>query len=98
MAFKMGVDPESTKAPKPVPGDQWYDLKLKGLKCKLNKAKDSYNYNAEFEVTNNTADNNGTRVYFLMPTKGETAGRKFIEFVHALGVPLNTDGSFPGTW
>jgi hypothetical protein len=96
--FKMGVDPETTKAPKPVPGDQWYKLKLKGLKCKLNKAKDSYNFNAEFEVVENKAEFNGTKIYFLMPTKGSTAGRKFVDFCHALGLPLNDDGTLPGTW
>lgn len=93
---KFAVDPETTKAPKPVPGDQWYELKLKGIECKLNNAGDSYNYNAQIVVVNNKPEYNDHVVYFLMPLKGAQAGRKIADFCHAFSFHLEPDGSLPG--
>lgn len=96
MPVKMGVDPERLKAPKPVPGNQWYKLKFKGFRPKQAKAKDgSINFNAELEVVESAAENNGTKIYMTLSTKFE---RALLDFSHGLGFPLNADGTFPGTW
>jgi len=93
---KMGVDPEKLKAPKPVPGNQWYKLKFKGFRPKLNSKKDgSMNFNAELEVVESAPDNNGSRVFMTLSTKFE---RALLDFTHGLGFPMNVDGTFVGDW
>lgn len=92
---KMGVDPEKIKAPKPVPGNQWYKLKFKGFRPKLSKDKQSMNFNAELEVVEHTVETNGSKVYMGLNTK---FARAFVDFSHGLGFPLNADGTFAGNW
>lgn len=96
MSPKMGVDPEQLKAPKPVPGNQWYKLKFKGFRPKLNSKKDgSMNFNAELEVIENTPENNGTKVFMTLSTK---FARALTEFSHGLGFPMTPEGTFVGDW
>lgn len=93
---KMGVNPEETKAPKPVPAG-WYKLKVKGIVAKLSGSEKGYNYLAYTEVVENTADNNGTFVPVQM-NNGFNLAKMSNDFVHGLGMTLETDGSFPGDW
>lgn len=95
MAPKMGVDPEKLKAPKPVPGNQWYKLKFKGFRPKMSKNKDGVNFNAELEVVEHTPETNGSKVYMVLSTKFE---RALLDFCHGLGFPMNADGTFPGNF
>lgn len=93
---KMGVNPEQTKAPKPVPGG-WYDLRIKSLVCKMSKSKKGYNYEAYTEVVNNTAENNGSFVPVRM-NNGFKQAMCANDLCHGAGFPLEIDGSFPGDW
>ena len=94
MPVKMGVDPEAIKAPKPAPAG-WYDIKLTGFKPNRSKDKQSINFNAQMEIVNNTADNNGKKVYMGLNTK---FARAHADFAHGFGFPLQPDGSLPGYW
>lgn len=91
---RMGVDPESIKAPKPAPSG-WYELKLTGFRPQLDKSKQGINYNAQLEIVNNTSENNGKKVFMGLSTK---FGRAHVDFAHGFGFPLNPDGSIPGDW
>jgi len=93
---KMGVNPEQTKAPKPVPGG-WYDLRLKGLVAKFSKSGKGYNYEAYLNVVNNKAEYNDSFCLFRM-NNGFKQAMMSNDFVHGLGFELETDGSFPGDW
>lgn len=93
---KMGVNPEQTKAPKPVPGG-WYELRVKGLVCKLSSSKKGYNYMAYLNVVNNKAELNDSFVQFMM-NNGFSQAMQVNDFVHGLGFELEADGSFPGEW
>lgn len=93
---KMGVNPEQTKAPKPVPGG-WYDLRLKGMTAKLSKSKKGYNYEAYFNIVNNKAEYNDSFVYFAL-YNGFKQAMASNDLCHGLGFPLESDGSFPGDW
>lgn len=95
MSPHMGVDPEQVKAPKPVPGNQWYKLKVKGIKVKNSKDKQSHNYEILTEIVENKPEYNGTKIYCRLNTK---FARAWVDLSHALGFPLNPDGSFVGTW
>ena len=91
---KMGVDPEATKAPKPVPNG-WYKLKFKGFKQKVASKKDSVNYNAQLEIVENKPDYNGKPVYMGLNTK---MARSHVDFSHGLGFALKPDGDYEGQW
>lgn len=91
----MGVDPDSFNTPKPVPGNQWYKLRLKDLKCKQTKAKTGYNYEAYMEVVENKAELNGSFVLYRM-SNGPFQGPNMLELCHGLGFPPEKDGTFPG--
>lgn len=93
---KMGVNPEQTKAPKPVPAG-WYKLRLKGMTCKLSGSKKGLNYEAYTEVVDNTADNNGKFVLARL-NNGFKQAMVSNDFVHSFGFTLEADGSFPGDW
>lgn len=93
---KMGVNPEKTKAEKPVPA-AWYDVKIKSFTSKVSASKKGINYVAIGEVVNNTAENNGKGV-FVQINNGFTQAKVANDFVHSLGFTLETDGSFPGKW
>lgn len=93
---KMGVDPESTKAPKPVPAG-WYELKLKQLKAALSKSgSGNINYTGYLEVVESPKpDQNGSMVFFKM-TGGPYQGMSVVDFCHMFGMHIEPDGSFPG--
>jgi hypothetical protein len=93
---KMGVNPESLKAPKPVPGGQ-YELRLKGIVCKMSASKKGYNYEAYFNTVNQPAETNDAFVFYRM-NNGFQQGIAAQDMCHALGFPLEPDGSFPGDW
>lgn len=92
----MGVNPEQTKAPKPVPGG-WYDLRVKGIVAKLSKSGKGINYEAYLNVVNNKAEYNDSFVLFGI-WNGFKQAMVANDFCHGLGFPLEADGSFPGDW
>lgn len=92
----MGVNPEQTKAPKPVPGG-WYKLRLKGIVAKLSKSGKGINYEAYTNVVENKAEYNDSFVAFRM-NNGFNQAMAAQDFCHGMGFPLETDGSFPGDW
>jgi hypothetical protein len=91
---RMGVNPEQTKAPKPVPA-AWYELRLKSLTCK--KSPKGHNYLAMFYIVNSKAEYNDSAVFFQM-NNGFRQALDALDCCHGLGFPLETDGSFPGDW
>lgn len=91
----MGVNPEQTKAEKPVPGNQWYDLRVKSLTCK--KSPKGYNYVAILTVTNNKPEYNDKTVFFQI-NNGFNQAKMANDFVHGMKLLLEQDGSFPGDW
>lgn len=93
---KMGVNPEQTKAPKPVPGG-WYDLRLKGIVAKLSKSAKGINYEAYLNVVNNKTEYNDSFI-LLGIYNGFKQAMVANDFCHSLGFPLEKDGSFPGDW
>lgn len=93
---KMGVNPEETKAAKPVPAG-WYKVKVKALTAKLSGSKKGYNYVAFTEVVENTAENNGKFVPIQM-NNGFNLAKYSNDFTHGTGWELEKDGSFPGDW
>lgn len=99
MSPRMGVDPEATKAPKPVAGNQWYRLKLKEIKASYgNKGQDKSTVNLKptFEVTESAkSDDNGTKVFFVLAQKFP---RAWVDFIHAFGLELTPTGDIPGDW
>jgi hypothetical protein len=98
---KMGVNPEETKAPKPVPGGM-YEVRIKSFTAKLSKAgkakgQPQYNYEAYGNVVNNKAEYNDAFVLIRM-NNGFNQAKTSNDFAHGLGYPLEADGSFPGDW
>jgi|SRR5215831_5433202 len=93
---KMGVNPEQTKAPKPVPGG-WYKLRVKALTANKSKSGKGINYQAITEVTESTAENNGSTV-FVRINNGFKQAMTANDFTHSTGLLLEKDGSFPGDW
>jgi hypothetical protein len=93
---KMGVNPEQLKAPKPVPGG-WYKLRLKGMTCKKSKSGKGFNYEAFFVVTDAQAEYNDSFVMYRM-NNGFSQSEAAQDMCHALGFPVEVDGSFPGDW
>ena len=93
---KMGVNPEQTKAAKPVPGD-WYEVRLKGGAVKMSKSGKGYNYEFYTEIVNNKAEFNGTSV-FVRANNGFNQAKVVNDIVHGMGFSLEADGSIPGDW
>lgn len=93
---KMGVNPEQTKAPKPVPGG-WYELRVKGIVVKASKSGKGYNYEAYLNVVNNKSEFNDSFVLFRM-NNGFKQAMAANDFHHGCGIPLENDGSFAGDW
>jgi hypothetical protein len=93
---KMGVNPEQTKAPKPVPGG-WYKLRLKSMVAKLSKSGKGINYEAYMNVVENKAEYNDSFVLCRM-NNGFKQAMVAQDFCHGLSFPLEVDGSFPGDW
>lgn len=91
---KFGVNPEETKAPKPVPGG-WYQLRIKALTYKKSKSGKGYNYEAYMNVVNNKAELNDSFVLYRM-NNGFKQAVAVNELCHAAGFPLENDGAFPG--
>ena len=96
---KMGVNPESIKAPKPVPAD-WYELKIKELKAKYTKdskpEEGRINYTAYCEVVNaRNPEHNGTFVPMNM-NNGPFQGFAVVDLCHGCGLHIEADGTFPG--
>ncbi len=93
---KMGVNPEALKTPKPVPGG-WYKLRLKGMTAKMSKSGKGYNYEAFFNIVESNAEYNDSFVMYRM-NNGFSQSTAAQDMCHALGFPVETDGSFPGDW
>jgi hypothetical protein len=93
---KMGVNPESLEAPQPVPSGM-YELRLKGITCKASKSGKGYNYEAFFTTVNQPSETNDKFVMYRM-NNGFSQGEAAQDMCHALGFPMEADGSFPGDW
>jgi hypothetical protein len=93
---KMGVDPSLLEAPQPVPSGM-YDLRLKSIVCKMSKSGKGYNYEAYFYTTGQPSDTNDKFVMYMM-NNGFSQGEQAQDMCHALGFPMEADGSFPGDW
>lgn len=94
MPVKFGVNPEETKAEKPVPTG-WYKMRIKGLTIKLSKSQKGYNYVANLAICENQAEYNDKVIFFQM-NNGFNQAKQVNDFCHAAGFPLEADGSFPG--
>jgi hypothetical protein len=92
----MGVDPTTLEAPAPV-ASGWYKLRLKSMVCKMSKSGKGYNYEAYFNTTEQPAETNDKFVLFRM-NNGYNQGISAQDMSHALGFPLEADGTFPGDW
>ena len=92
----MGVDPEQTKALKPVPAG-WYDIRIKSMTSKVSSSKKGINYFAIGEIVNSQPENNDHPV-FVRINNGFSQAKVANDFVHSLGFVLENDGTFPGTW
>lgn len=92
---KMGVNPEQTKAPKPIPGNQWYKLKVVKLTCK--KSPKGHNYLALLKTEQGKPETNDHTVFFQM-NNGFMQAKQANDFTHGVGLVLEQDGSFPGDW
>lgn len=93
---KMGVNPEQTKAEKPVPAG-WYKLRLTGATVKLSKSGKGHNYEFYTKVTENTAEYND-KFISVRANNGFNQAKVTNDIVHGFGFPLETDGSIPGDW
>jgi hypothetical protein len=93
---KMGVNPEQTKAAKPVPAG-WYELRVKAGVVKMSKSGKGYNYEFYTEVVNNKAELNGSFVP-MRANNGFNQAKVVNDFAHACGFELEKDGSIPGDW
>lgn len=94
---KMGVDPNEVKAPVPVPGNQWYKLKVKEIKAqKGKKDANTVNLNVKTEVVESgNSEYNGKVIFILLAQK---FARAWPDFAHGCGFPLQPDGQLPGDW
>ncbi len=93
---KMGVNPEQTKAAKPVPAG-WYEVRIKAGQVKLSKSGKGYNYVFDGNVVNNKAEYNDSFVR-VQCNNGFNQAKVSNDFTHSLGLTLEQDGSFPGDW
>ena len=103
MAFRMTIAKERIEGKDALPAGI-YELKLVGFKPKFSKPnpqfpdrQPSLNLNAQFEVVNHP-EHDGAKVYEGL---NENASWVTLDFCHALGLPLETDGTdywMPGTW
>ena len=80
MAFQIGASRANLSGPKPL-DTNIYELQVAGFKPKIAKSGTSLNYNAEFTVINDPA-NEGRKVFAPLTTSFFTAIR---DFVHATG-------------
>lgn len=93
---KMGVNPEETKAEKPLPVG-WYEGRLVSLVCKMSKSGKGYNYEAIEKSTGGPAETNDKTI-FARINNGFNQAKVANDFVHSFGLTLEPDGSFPGDW
>src|ERR1700687_2192119 len=93
---KMGVDPTLLEAPQPVPGG-WYKLRLKGITLKKSKSGKGFNYEAFLNTVEQPAETNDKFVMYRM-NNGFSQGEAAQDMTHALGFPMEADGTFPGDW
>lgn len=92
----MGVDPTQLEAPQPIPA-AWYKVRLKGITCKKSKSGKGYNYEAYLNTTEQPAETNDKFIMYRM-NNGFSQGQAAQDMCHALGFPMEADGSFPGDW
>jgi hypothetical protein len=96
MAFQMGFDKDSLQQKVIPPGI--YEVRLEGFTPKLNKNKDSVNFNARMVVINNPEYDKAK----LFETLSAKAGFTQWDFAHAFGLELVDQGNgqyvLPGTW
>lgn len=92
----MGVNPEETKAEKPVPAG-WYEVRVKSIVCKKSSSGKGCNYEFYTNVVNNTADANDKFV-MVRANNGFNQAKVANDITHGCGFVLEADGSFPGDW
>lgn len=97
MAFSMAFDKDSLSGGKVIPAGI-YTVRLNGFKPRLNKNKDSVNFNAQMEVINHPEFDKSR----LFETLSAKAGFTQWDFAHAFGLELEDQGNgqyaLPGTW
>src|SRR6185437_7547312 len=97
MAFSMSFDKDSLSGGKVIPAGI-YTVRLNGFKPRLNKNKDSVNFNAQMEVINHPEFDKSR----LFETLSAKAGFTQWDFAHAFGLELADQGNgqyaLPGTW
>lgn len=97
MSFQMGFDKDSLNGGKVIPAGI-YEVRLYAFKPRLNKNKDSVNFNAQMEVIN-SPDFDKSKLFETLSAK---AGFTQHDFVHAFGMELEDQGNgqyaMPGTW
>jgi hypothetical protein len=91
---KMGVNKEELVAPKPVPAG-WYKGRLKGITCKKSKSGKGFNYVAYITIVEGTTETNDKFIVYRM-NNGFSQATAAQDLCHALGFPVEADGSFPG--
>jgi hypothetical protein len=109
MAFRLGVSKDKIEGAIALPAGI-YDLKLASFKPKFSKpnpqnpgAPLSLNLNAMMVVVNNPQydGSNGERASAVFEGLNQNAGWIMLDFCHAFGLPLETDGNeywLPGSW
>jgi len=96
---RMGVDPETTKAPKPVPAG-WYDLKVKALRAKYTKGTKPEDGKINYEIDTNVVSardpNHNDSFVMVRANNGPFQGFAVVDICHGAGLHIEKDGSWPG--
>ena len=106
MAFKAGFTKENLTGPPPLP-DSIYDLRLVKFSPKVSAKGDSYNLNAEFEITTPGTEYGG-RPRKVFESFNSGFGVAWMDFTHACGLEMELTGErddegneilgLPGAW
>lgn len=108
-AFRMSISKDKIEGKDAIPAGI-YELKLVSFKPKFSKpnfsnpnAPSSLNLNAMMVVVNNPQHDgsNGERPAAIFEGLNQNAGWIMLDFCHAFGLPMETDGNeywLPGSW
>ena len=99
----MGVNSETTKAPKPVPGG-WYQIRLTSGTIKKSKSGKGYNYEFGGKIVNNKAELNDKPIFFRA-NNGFNQGHDLVDLSHGCGFVMEMyeengqkQEAIPGDW
>ena len=98
---RLGVSPESLKAPEPVEEDL-YTFRVEGFKPELTQKKDKINYNPQIKIVQGEKTGGKNTGKPLFESLNSAAGWIQNDFVHSLGLEMEKqdDGSLamPGSF